>query len=81
MLTAALTWPQALVGSVSVVMLGVVISVATWQIFRTGQTAIRKEAGRGESVGALRDDVERLRAELGELRAALEPTRVGNRTA
>lgn len=46
MFVAALNWPEAVVASVAVVMIGIVISVAVWQVFRTGQTAIRKEAGR-----------------------------------
>jgi hypothetical protein len=65
MIVAALTWPEALVGSVSVVMLGIVISVAIWQVFRTGQTAIRKEARQHEDLEGLRKEVEQLRVDVG----------------
>jgi hypothetical protein len=43
MFTAALTWPEAVVVSVSVITVGLVLSVIVWQIFRTGQTAIKTE--------------------------------------
>jgi len=42
MTIAALSWPEAFVGAVSVAALGLVIVVAIWQVFRTGQTAITK---------------------------------------
>jgi hypothetical protein len=63
-----MTWPEAVVVATSIVAVGLVISVAVWQIFRTGQTAIRKETG------DMRDDVESLRAEVDELRSRLEPS-------
>ena len=44
MTIAALTWPEAVVGAVSVAALGLVLAVLIWSIFRTGQTAIRNEA-------------------------------------
>jgi ABC-type nickel/cobalt efflux system permease component RcnA len=40
-----MTWPEAVVAATSVAALGLIISVAIWQIFRTGRTAIRKERG------------------------------------
>lgn len=68
MTIAALTWPEAFVGAVSVAALGLVIAIAIWQVFRTGQTAIRKESG------ATRELVESIRAEVDELRSRLEPS-------
>lgn len=64
MFTAALTWPEAVLASVSVLTLGLVLSVVAWQIFRTGQTAIRKEGTRRDDVESLRKDVDELRAEV-----------------
>jgi hypothetical protein len=64
MLIAAMSWPEAVVGSVSIVMLGFVLSVAVWQIFRTGQTAIRKDGAHRELVESIRSDVEDLRSRL-----------------
>jgi uncharacterized membrane-anchored protein YhcB (DUF1043 family) len=63
-----MAWPEAVVVATSVAALGLIISVAVWQIFRTGQTAIRKESGQTQ------EDVERLRAEVDELRSRLEPS-------
>jgi len=40
---AALTWPEAFVGAISIATIGLVLSVLIWSIFRTGQTAIRYE--------------------------------------
>jgi hypothetical protein len=47
MFVASLSWPEALVWSVAIVTVGAVVSVAIWQVFRTGQTAIKRE-GRHE---------------------------------
>ena len=68
MTIAALSWPEAFVGAVSVAALGLVMVVAIWQIFRTGQTAITKESHKQ------RELVESLRAEVDELRGRLEPS-------
>jgi ABC-type nickel/cobalt efflux system permease component RcnA len=38
-----MNWPEALVAATAVAAVALVISVALWQIFKTGQTAIRKE--------------------------------------
>jgi hypothetical protein len=46
MTIAALTWPQAAVAMTMIGAVGLILSVATWQIFRTGQTAIKNEHGR-----------------------------------
>ena len=45
---AALTWPAAVVWVAVIVTTGAVLSVLTWSIFRTGQTAIQKEARQSE---------------------------------
>jgi hypothetical protein len=44
--------------------LGLVLSVLTWSIFRTGQTAIRKDSEQRKLVERLRREVEELRAQL-----------------
>jgi hypothetical protein len=44
-----MTWPEAFVVATSIAALGLIISIAVWQIFRTGQTAIRNETGRPEA--------------------------------
>jgi hypothetical protein len=65
MFLATLTWPEALVWSVAIVTVGAVVSVAIWQVFRTGQTAIRKDGSRErETVDTLRREVDELRADL-----------------
>jgi cytochrome c-type biogenesis protein CcmH/NrfG len=43
MTIAALSWPEAAVLVATIIAVGLVLSVAVWQIFRTGQTAIRHE--------------------------------------
>ena len=69
MLIGDLSWPQAMVESVAILSLALVVSVAIWQVFRTGQTAIKKESGREDGVAGLRKDVDELR-ELVERPAA-----------
>jgi protein-S-isoprenylcysteine O-methyltransferase Ste14 len=62
----ALTWPEAVVGATAVAMLGLILVVATWQIFRTGQTAIRNESREThELVKSLRAEIDELRGQLG----------------
>jgi hypothetical protein len=65
MILSALTWPTALVAATAIAALGLVLGIATWSIFRIGQTAVAR--GDGED----RDLVERLRADVEELRAQL----------
>ena len=48
LITAALTWPEASVRISLIAGVAVVLSVLVWSIFRTGQTAIKKEAARLE---------------------------------
>jgi hypothetical protein len=43
-----MTWPEAVVIAVSVAAAGLIITTAVWQIFRTGQTAIRRESGQAD---------------------------------
>jgi hypothetical protein len=64
MLIATLTWPEAFVGASAVIALALVLSVLIWSVFRTGQTAIRKDAGHRKLVEDLRKDVDRLRVQL-----------------
>ena len=54
MITAALTWPQASVYIAVIAAGGLVLSVLVWSIFSTGQTAIRSENERRETVDNLR---------------------------
>jgi len=61
MLIGDLSWPQAMVESVAIVSLALVVCVAIWQVFRTGQTAIKKESGRQDGVAGLRKDVDELK--------------------
>jgi hypothetical protein len=63
MLTA-LTWPEAFVAATAIATLGVFLTVVAWSIFRTGQTAIKKEGGHRELVETLRADVDQLRTEV-----------------
>jgi ABC-type nickel/cobalt efflux system permease component RcnA len=58
MLIGDLSWPQAMVESVAILSLALVVCVAIWQVFRTGQTAIKKESGRHDD---LRKDVDELK--------------------
>jgi hypothetical protein len=67
MTIAALTWPAAVVDVAIIVAAGTVLSVLIWSIFRTGQTAIRKEIRQDELV-------ESLRAEVRELRESVQPS-------
>jgi hypothetical protein len=69
MLIGDLSWPQAVVESVAILSLALVVCVAIWQVFRTGQTAIKKEVGRSDTVADLRKDVDQLK-ELVERPAA-----------
>ena len=66
MLIGDLSWPQAMVESVAIRALALVVCVAIWQVFRTGQTAIKKESGRND---VLRKEVDELK-ELVERPAA-----------
>ena len=52
----ALTWPEASVRMTLIAAVAVVLSVLIWAIFRTGQTAIKKEYRQVE-------ELERARAE------------------
>jgi len=61
MLIGDLSWPQAMVESVAILSLALVVCVAIWQVFRTGQTAIKKES-RADGVADLRKDVDELKA-------------------
>jgi hypothetical protein len=58
----ALTWPEAVVAATSIAARGVFLTVVAWSIFRTGQTAIKKDGGQRELVESLRADVDELRA-------------------
>jgi hypothetical protein len=64
MIHAALTWPEAFVAATAVAALGVVLSVLLWSIFRTGQTAIKRDSGQRDLVASLRAEVDELRAQL-----------------
>jgi hypothetical protein len=52
------------VGATLIAALALVLSVLTWSIFRTGQTAIRKDSEQRKLVERLRREVEELRAQL-----------------
>ena len=54
MITAALTWPQASVYIALIAAGGLFLSVLVWSIFSTGQTAIRSENVRRDTVDNLR---------------------------
>jgi hypothetical protein len=62
MTIATLSWPEAVVGATTVAAIALILSVLVWSIFRTGQTAIRQEAGVRKLVESLRTEVEQLRA-------------------
>jgi hypothetical protein len=49
MTIATLSWPEAVVAATAVAAVGLILAVATWQIFRTGQTAIKSERGRPDA--------------------------------
>ena len=55
MILMALSWPEASVRMTLIAAVAVVLSVLIWSIFRTGQTAIKKEARHAE----LREGAER----------------------
>jgi hypothetical protein len=58
MFLATTTWPDAAVSMTLIAGIAVVLSVLIWSIFRTGQTAIKKEVRQ-------REELDRVRAELG----------------
>jgi hypothetical protein len=64
MTIATLSWPEAVVGATTVAAIALVLSVLIWSIFRTGQTAIRQEAGERKLIESLRTEVEQLRAQF-----------------
>jgi hypothetical protein len=66
MIVAALTWPEAVVRATLVAGIAVVLSILIWSIFRTGQTAIRKEGSDRKLVEGLRAEVDRLRDRVEE---------------
>ena len=43
LVAAALTWPEAAVRISLIASVALVLSILIWSIFRTGQTAIKKE--------------------------------------
>ena len=61
MLIGDLSWPQAVVESVAILSLALVVCVAIWQVFRTGQTAIKKEVGRSDTVADLQKEMDELK--------------------
>ena len=61
MTLAALTWPDAIVHVTWISALGLVVAVLIWSIFRTGQTAIRRDSGHQELIDTLRGVIEELR--------------------
>jgi hypothetical protein len=67
MTLATLSWPEAVVGATTVAAIALVLSVLIWSIFRTGQTAIRQEAGDHKLVESLRTEVEQLRTQVERL--------------
>jgi len=73
MIIAALTWPDAVVRVTFIAALGLVLAVLIWSIFRTGQTAIKKEGGQQERLESLRREVDELRARLQQLTPSTEP--------
>jgi hypothetical protein len=60
----ALTWPEAFVAATAVAALGLILTVLVWSIFRTGQTAIKRDSGQRDLVAGLRAEVDQLRAQL-----------------
>jgi hypothetical protein len=40
-----MSWPEAFVSTTAIATVGLVVAVIVWQVFRTGQTAIREERG------------------------------------
>jgi hypothetical protein len=49
MTLVTLSWPEAVVAATAIGSIGLILAVATWQIFRTGQTAIKHEPKRREA--------------------------------
>jgi hypothetical protein len=45
MTVLALSWPAAFLASVIVAVVGLVLSIATWQIFRTGCAGMNEHSG------------------------------------
>jgi len=54
MLLMALSWPEASVRMTLIAAVALVLSVLIWAIFRTGQTAIKKEIRQVEELEKLR---------------------------
>jgi hypothetical protein len=54
MLITALSWPEASVRMTLIAAVALVLSVLIWAIFRTGQTAIKKEIRQVEELEKLR---------------------------
>jgi hypothetical protein len=54
MMLMAMTWPEASVRMTLIAAVAVVLSVLIWAIFRTGQTAIKKEIRQHEQLEKLR---------------------------
>ena len=50
MTIAELSWPAASVYIALILAVGLVVAVLIWSIFRTGQTAIRSEGRRRETL-------------------------------
>jgi hypothetical protein len=74
---AALTWPEAVVHATWIAAGAFIVAVLIWSIFRTGQTAIRGESGQRELVERLRRDVDDLRARLEPSLQSTEPRKRG----
>ena len=46
MTVLALSWPAAFLASVIVAIIGLVLSIATWQIFKTGRAGMKVHSRR-----------------------------------
>ena len=55
MIVMALTWPEASVRMTLIAAVALVLGVLIWSIFRTGQTAIKKEIRQQEQLDKLRE--------------------------
>lgn len=64
MTVAALTWPAAVIHVTWIAAVGLVLAVLISSLFRTGQTAIRKEIGQQDLLESLRNEIHELRAQL-----------------
>ena len=73
MTIAALSWPAASIYIAMIVSVAFVAAVLIHSIFRTGQTAIKKEGGQQERLESLRREVDELRARLQQLIPPTEP--------